>query len=572
MKSRKYFFKLYLIKGIPVQYIFIFLILTAVVLIVQDWLKLKVIDFNSIKINDTFFQRNIQINRLENPSREKGCLAEWSLLSNNIYFRRNLAFYYTDLNIIRLYFDRNKNYNHEISLSLLLSIEFSQLNSNTITSRTYSLENIKQVTVNEHAEHSFGYFESEILVDVLFAFDNINRAEVIVLNKKDSNRTSSINLIVKPYRVENNDEHAKNYSMLCSKIYRYISKEQMNDFKFWIEMNRLNGYEKLVIYNNSMEYNYEFNKMFNDYKDFVKIIQFKCLPNFLDANNSAKPFINSFNEIKDFYKRDLLAYTDHFETIVFNECYLINKNDYKYIAVNDQDELIIPRFFNLSHQNKMPDASKCYYSGLKSNETSNIQFYLDSHKKENNLLNKEITFHFNMGIYLKQQTVDIFFLQLEKALINSTSSDLKQFNVKDTNDTNSNNELVNFNVTINNPDEYFYAQYMLNMYLTVVKPFYAQNKLENVPENLNRFFFFLGPSTTWFCGKTIHNTLLTQSLSTHYPESFSDVEWMNIERGHVSHFRKIYNINWNDKSIMEFKIDMNYFLCYFKPIVKKLFS
>ena len=568
------------------------MVLTALVLIIHDWFEVRVFNFNSIKNSATFFRKEIIPEQKLNDSVEKGCFAEWSLLRNDVYFRHNMAFYYTDQNIIRLYFDRNKQFKLEpSSLSLQVNVEFFELNAKIFKSQTYSLSNLNQVTINEHAEHSFGYIDAEIYVDKLYAFDNIHRAEVIVLSKMDANRTSPhthinththtelITLNVRPYRVENNDS-VKNYSMLCSKLYRFFSKEQMNEFKFWIEMNRLNGYQKLVIYNNSIQYNHELNRMFDENKDLVEVIQFKCLPNFLDANNTGNSFITSFDEIKDVYKKDVLAYTDHFETIVFNECYLNNKNNYKYIAVSDQDEITMPRYFNLTHfHNKIPDEkldSKCFYSGLKSNETSNIQFYLESHKKAKNLTKQDITFHFNMGVYLKQQTIDIFFLQLEKSLINSSisnDSDNKIFNVKDTSDTNSNNEIVDFNVTINNRDELIYAQYLLNLYLTVIKPFYAQNRVslaKNVPENFNRFFFLLGPSTTWFCGKTIHNTLLTHSLSTHYPEPMEGLEWMAIEEGHVSHFRKAYNLNWKDKSILEFKFDINYFLCYFKPVVKKL--
>ena len=129
----------------------------------------------------------------------------------------------------------------------------------------------------------------------------------------------------------------------------------------------------------------------------------------------------------------------------------------------------------------------------------------------------------------------------------------------------------NFNITIKTQKEHLYAKYLYNLFTKIIKPFYKKNakSLNQISESFNRLFFLIGPSTTWMCGKTIHNTLLTKTLSTHYPEPFI-AEYISIENGHSSHFRKEYNINWADKSITDFNFDLNYFLCYFKPILKRL--
>ena len=54
----------------------------------------------------------------------KECLSEWAILNKDIYFRRNLAFYYTDLQVIRLYFERKNPSNHNL-LSLYLTLYIS---------------------------------------------------------------------------------------------------------------------------------------------------------------------------------------------------------------------------------------------------------------------------------------------------------------------------------------------------------------------------------------------------------------------------------------------------------------
>ncbi len=82
-------------------------------------------------------------------------------------------------------------------------------------------------------------------------------------------------------------------------------------------------------------------------------------------------------------------------------------------------------------------------------------------------------------------------------------------------------------------------------------------------------FFYFKLTQNNIKGKTIHNTYLAHSVNTHYGYPLTNMKTIRIEEGHVSHFRKDYNIYWNDKSVMDFQFDINYFICYFKPISKK---
>ena len=66
------------------------------------------------------------------------------------------------------------------------------------------------------------------------------------------------------------------------------------------------------------------------------------------------------------------------------------------------------------------------------------------------------------------------------------------------------------------------------------------------------------------CGKTVHNTHMSEWVSNHYPEAkknnFRNVVWTHHEFGHLSHFRtslkdlhernvSISNINFDFKNI-----------------------
>jgi hypothetical protein len=55
-----------------------------------------------------------------------------------------------------------------------------------------------------------------------------------------------INLIIKKFQA---DTKLKENSIVCSKIY-YVTSEYSNQFKWWIEMNQIHKYNKIVIYNN----------------------------------------------------------------------------------------------------------------------------------------------------------------------------------------------------------------------------------------------------------------------------------------------------------------------------------
>ena len=119
--------------------------------------------------------------------------------------------------------------------------------------------------------------------------------------------------------------------------------------------------------------------------------------------------------------------------------------------------------------------------------------------------------------------------------------------------------------------ELAYARHLLEIHELFIAPMYTQNAdtMRALPEPFNRLFMLMGASTSWFCGKTIHNTLLSNTVGNHYADA-GEVPTVPMELGHNSHFRKLYNIDNKPKSISEFYFDLNYFLCYYKPIVKRL--
>lgn len=188
-----------------------------------------------------------------------------------------------------------------------------------------------------------------------------------------------------------------------------------------------------------------------------------------------------------------------------------------------------------------------------------------------------------MGLYVKHKLMDDLFNKLDEYFkSNQTNSTALAppfiLSVEDKKDKNFRGHLgVKFNVVLKTKEELSYAQNLNKLYSREIRPFLERNKnvLKHVPESFNRFYLLNGATTAWMCGKTIHHTLSSHWVSTHYPEgnNFENVLWTPQEYGHVSHFRtSLKDLHERNVSIVDFKFDLNYFLCYFKPLMKKLYA
>ena len=194
---------------------------------------------------------------------------------------------------------------------------------------------------------------------------------------------------------------------------------------------------------------------------------------------------------------------------------------------------------------------------------------------------KSVTFHFLMALYVKKNLIVELFKTLDsyfKSNIKRKSNESFIFSLEDKNDRNFRGGLgVKFNVLIEKNYDFEYAKNLNDLYSTEIKPFLDRNEkvLNELPEPFNRLYLLNGPTTSWMCGKTIHSSQSSHWVSTHYPEgnNFQNVLWTPQEYGHVSHFRSsLKDLHERNISISDFKFDVNYFLCYYKPLVKKLYS
>ena len=119
----------------------------------------------------------------------------------------------------------------------------------------------------------------------------------------------------------------------------FLENKDYKDFEFWIELNKMIGYEKIAIFNNSIPNNDLFNSLFERNKNFVDVIQFNCLPNFIKKGDK---YLREYNEfIVGEWGLKTLFFLG-FDAMANNECFYRYSNRAKLILVQDNDETFIP--------------------------------------------------------------------------------------------------------------------------------------------------------------------------------------------------------------------------------------
>lgn len=199
--------------------------------------------------------------------------------------------------------------------------------------------------------------------------------------------------------------------------------------------------------------------------------------------------------------------------------------------------------------------------------------------------------YFSQSYFIQQQLVDQIFVKLEQAL---KEIDLETISVSiylNVTDYNRPRKGINkgphdFSVTIKSQRELRYAINLLQIYKIYLKPYLDQNAalFLNHTQDFDRFFVFVGDINLFANGKTLHNTLSTFDMTihavehyidtnpdhTHTPNDFSPTMFFIPNHlARLSHFRKLQYFSYKQVSIKNLMFDLNYFNCYFKPIMDK---
>jgi hypothetical protein len=161
-------------------------------------------------------------------------------------------------------------------------------------------------------------------------------------------------------------------------------------------------------------------------------------------------------------------------------------------------------------------------------------------------------------------------------------------------DLKSTGENVTFVFEIKSQNDLVYAQSLLKVYKNVLKPFIDEFDLSAVTGgSFDRFFYVGGALSRFAVGKTAHDTRSTFAMFIHYAKLYLNTtvpeqpivdfsrnnslwhmhEHVPWQLGHSSHFRRKYEYvgkHYRNASIQELKLDLNYFDCFFKPVMARL--
>lgn len=528
--------------------------------------------------------KNIKKEILQKTSNNRN--DDWEQLNFNVFFKRTSAFYLFEKSLLRIFFvsrylfpkyfynfliEISVNVNDTKVLKIILKNGTYFQHDQTYTYRLFSLNHLFNLKSYKNIPN--GYPLNQLNISIIIKDITTSQSTLYPIFVK-----------IKSYKSFEN----RTGSAICSKCYFYSANnsEAPKYFDWWFKMNKRLGYKKIYICNNSIPNTLEFNEIFNKYQDYVKITHLKSLPNFI-SNNSSGSYVNhsylsQVTELKyrDKFESGLLS---TFDTLILNECYLDNYEKYKYIAVIDNDELIMPRdkgqiddFISLSTINCSEDKA-CFDEKIKSKFKSGCTNQLGSSYKKNmddfilslkkNKSFNEGSLYFKMGFYLDDfiisQTIEKFEIFFRKF----NTSKFKNFTIEvhDLRSYFKFRKPTLYAFEFKSKDEIDYARNLCKLYRFYIEPFNKKFKKhhEKLPEKFNRFFYVSGKSTEFAYGKTIHNTRNTLQLNPHLPVD-SPVDYVDSNQEHVSHFREDFNLKEIFLPVRDLLLDINYLFCYYK--------
>ena len=496
---------------------------------------------------------------------------EWEQLNEYVFFKRTGAYYIIDKQELYMLLVCHKKWidskHNKLNVKFIINPKNNSKSIEYNTSNCSLLElfsGYNYYSLSMHCPISF--FKNNVNI-----FDIINQIEVIV--EEVSIRKLAFQYPIKLKLKDKNHRMYKKGIAICSKCYRNMNIPLLNFFKWWFELAKQSGYDHITICNNTIPNTKEYNDLFEKYQSYVSIYQLHSWPYFSDNT------IN-YSHVRHDYKSDLLELNRYsrafFDTININECYLDNFDEYKYISVIDNDEIILPRNSNPNLFSKT--AISNFITNLDLIDKNNLNELLVQEAQCSNSIDTYIdrlnisnnTINFRMGYYLNDKSVHKILNEIDIYLnkLNVTSYDKKYF----INITDYDSSFI-YNFYLNGAKDVKYAQNLIKIYNFLIE---NNNLLRNYNVSYNRVFYISGDVSRSKCGKAIHDTSISYSIGIHYLNYVTKKEPIStiaLDYGHVSHFREIYSIDLAKDSLIsiyDLQFDMNYFYCFYQKILEKL--
>ena len=308
---------------------------------------------------------------------------EWTDVMGQIFFRVKTANYLIDEQKLMIYFTCSPDYAQNITFSFLVSIYnngkfFIQKNLNDIEKRSFLNVNMFE---NIELSKKFDILDLNITESlsnlkmylcVLFQLNDgktIEKSDVVEINIKNSHSDSD-------------------KIFICSEM-NYLEESDYYDFEWWIELNIMIGYDKIIIYNNSIPNNENFNNLFERNKDRLEIVQLNYLPNLVNKTINRKYFrhMNDLILKGEYSGQNLLNHG--IEYMILQECIYSYRDQANLLFMIDKDETFVPaKLKNLENDHKIFEILNQHELSIEKNFKDFETNYLSSENcKENHKKN-----------------------------------------------------------------------------------------------------------------------------------------------------------------------------------------
>lgn len=297
---------------------------------------LNKMDIKALKTTNSKFVNTIDINSYCEIE------GEWLSLNYLTYFKKTAAYFIVDLNTIFLNFLQHYKIN-SANFNFNLTIEIiNDTNSMLTIEKSFSKHRLQKI------ERWKTNYQSRTIQIHLNLFEALNKDSSTIQDLINSNRLRMKLTVVDKasghglrlpldLRLKYSPHHyslSKNLTSkiaVCSKVLFINNEEQLNNFKMWVQLSELIGYEKLIVYNRpGYKFDSKREKFFNRYKHLLEVRHQVCMPNIHDPADNEKYLNISISE------NPTGRYLTTMDTISFvyvMECYLDHFDQFKYYPI-----------------------------------------------------------------------------------------------------------------------------------------------------------------------------------------------------------------------------------------------
>lgn len=264
------------------------------------------------------------ISRSEQFDEECDRTGEWQSISNHAYFKRAAAFYFADANLLNMYYLRLGTRSHAFALHVVLfqaNKPVAEFNVSNTTSRH----------IWSASKYFFGVLNanfSGIKIDSTKL--STYKMQVLVKDVPSGQQADTyMNIKIKNLKTESS---AKKGSILCAKCFHLTHKDDYLSMKWWVEVSKQAGFDKVSICDQQIEDHPSFRSLFKKNEDFLIVNKLRCIPNL-----QALPKYLSYKYLKTYAKMEWsgtgiadINKMDNLNMLIINECYMENMDKYRF--------------------------------------------------------------------------------------------------------------------------------------------------------------------------------------------------------------------------------------------------